>query len=83
MLSQVEFFDKYFVFIYHFHHACYVPFHFIRFDLIIVIIQSDQKVTQPILKHLLIVAIKYNSTGLINTKYRCDYTRAHAGHIML
>jgi hypothetical protein len=28
-------------------------------------------------------AIQYNSIGLINTQYRCDYTRAHAGHVML
>jgi hypothetical protein len=29
------------------------------------------------------IVIQYNSTGLINTQYRCDYTRAHAGHVML
>jgi hypothetical protein len=29
------------------------------------------------------VAIQYNSSGLINTQYRCDYKRAHAGHVML
>jgi hypothetical protein len=46
-------------------------------------VQGDRKVTQPILKYLLTVAIQYNSTGLINTQYRCDYTRAHAGHVML
>jgi hypothetical protein len=33
--------------------------------------------------YLLMVAIQYNSIGLINTQYRCDYTRAHAGHVML
>jgi hypothetical protein len=48
------------------------------------VIQSDQKVMQPVLyKHLLMVAIQYNSIGLINTRYHCDYTRAHAGHVML
>jgi hypothetical protein len=46
-------------------------------------IQSDRKITQPILKYILMVAIQYNSTGLINTQYRCDYTRAHADHVML
>jgi hypothetical protein len=46
-------------------------------------LQGDQKVTQPILKYLLMVANQYNSSGLINTQYRCDYTRAHAGHVML
>jgi hypothetical protein len=46
-------------------------------------IQSDQKVTQPILKYLLMIAIQYNSIGLINTQYRSDYTRAHTGHVML
>jgi hypothetical protein len=45
--------------------------------------QSDRKVTQLILKYLLMVEIQYNSNGLINTQYRCDYTRAHAGHVML
>jgi hypothetical protein len=30
-------------------------------------VQSDQKATQPILKYLLMVAVQYNSTGLINT----------------
>jgi hypothetical protein len=29
------------------------------------------------------VAIQYDSIGLINTHYHCDYTRAHAGHAML
>jgi hypothetical protein len=47
------------------------------------IIQSHRKVTQPILKYLLMVAIQYNSIWLINTQYRCEYTRAHAGHVML
>jgi hypothetical protein len=46
-------------------------------------VQGDKKVTQPILKYLLMVAIQYNSIGLINTQYRCEYTRAHAGHVML
>jgi hypothetical protein len=46
-------------------------------------IQDDRKVTQSILKYLLLVAIKYNSIWLINTQYRCDYTRAHAGYVML
>jgi hypothetical protein len=41
------------------------------------------EVTQPIIKYLLIVAIQYNSIGLIKTQYRCNYTRAHAGHVML
>jgi hypothetical protein len=39
-------------------------------------IQGDRKVTQPIWKYLLVVAIQYNSIGLINTQYRCDYARA-------
>jgi hypothetical protein len=47
-----------------------------------VLIQSNWKVMQPILKYLLMVAIQYNLTGLINTQYHCDYTRAHTGHIM-
>jgi hypothetical protein len=47
------------------------------------IVQANRKVTQPILKYLLLVAIQYNSTGLINTQYHRDYTRAHAGHVML
>jgi hypothetical protein len=46
------------------------------------IVQGDQKVIQPILQYLLMVAIQYNLIGLISTKYR-DYTRAHAGHVML
>jgi hypothetical protein len=29
------------------------------------------------------VAVQYNSIGLINTQYLCDYTRAHSGHVML
>jgi hypothetical protein len=37
---------------------------------------------QPILKYLLMVAIQHNSTGLINTQYHCDYTRAHAGRVL-
>jgi hypothetical protein len=45
--------------------------------------QCDREVRQPILKYLLTVAIQYNSIGLINTLYRCDYTTAHAGHVML
>jgi hypothetical protein len=48
-----------------------------------VYIQGDRKVMQPILKYILMVAIQYNSIGLIKTQYRCDYTRAHAGHVML
>jgi hypothetical protein len=46
-------------------------------------LQADRKVTQSILKYLLMFAIQYNSTELINTQYRCDYTRAHAGHVIL
>jgi hypothetical protein len=46
-------------------------------------IQGDRNVTQHMLKYLLKAAIQYNSTGLINTQYRCEYTRAHAGHVML
>jgi hypothetical protein len=34
-------------------------------------------------KIFMMVAIQYNSIRLINTQYRCDYTRAHAGHVML
>jgi hypothetical protein len=33
-------------------------------------------------QYLLMVAIQYSSIGLINTQYRCDYSRAHAGHVM-
>jgi hypothetical protein len=29
------------------------------------------------------IAIQYNSIGSINTQYRCNYTKAHAGHVML
>jgi hypothetical protein len=50
---------------------------------VLTVIQNDRKVTQPTLKYLLMVAIQYSSIGLINTQYRCNYTRAHAGHIML
>jgi hypothetical protein len=46
-------------------------------------IQGDQKVTQPILKYILMIAVQYSLTGLINTQYHCDYTRAHTGYIML
>jgi hypothetical protein len=46
-------------------------------------VQDDRKVTQPILKYLLMFSIQYNSIGLINTQYRCNYTRAHAGYVML
>jgi hypothetical protein len=46
-------------------------------------IQDDRKATQPILKYLLMVTIEYNSTGLITTQYRCDYTRSQVGHVML
>jgi hypothetical protein len=38
-------------------------------------IQSDRKVTQPIIKHLLIVTFQHNSIEWINTQYRCDYIR--------
>jgi ABC-type transport system involved in Fe-S cluster assembly fused permease/ATPase subunit len=37
-----------------------------------IFIQADRKVTQHILKYLLMFAIQYNSIGLINTQYRCD-----------
>jgi hypothetical protein len=46
-------------------------------------IQGDQKVTQPILKYLLMVAIQDTLIGLINTQYLSDYVRFHAGHSML
>jgi hypothetical protein len=46
-------------------------------------VQSDRKDTHPILKYLLMVVIQYNSIELINTQYRCDCTRAHAGNVML
>jgi hypothetical protein len=46
-------------------------------------IEDGLKVTQPILKYVLMVAIQNNSIWLINTQYRCDYTRSHAGHVML
>jgi hypothetical protein len=45
--------------------------------------QANRKDTQTILKYLLMVIIQYNSTVLINTQYRCDYTRSHASHVML
>jgi hypothetical protein len=32
---------------------------------------------------LLMVAIYYNSIGLMNAQYRYNCTRAHAGHVML
>jgi hypothetical protein len=35
------------------------------------------------IRYLLTVAVQYNSIGLINTQYRCDYTGTHAGHVML
>jgi hypothetical protein len=41
---------------------------------------SGRKFMQPILKYLLMVATQYNSIGLINTHYHCDYKRVHAGH---
>jgi hypothetical protein len=40
------------------------------------IIQNDRKVTQPILKYLLM--LQFNTI-----QYRCDYTRAHAGQVIL
>jgi hypothetical protein len=46
-------------------------------------IQADWKVTQPILKYLLMVVIQYNLIGLINTLNCCDCEKAHAGHVML
>jgi hypothetical protein len=46
-------------------------------------IQSDRKVKQPTLKYLLMVAIHYNYRRSIKHTYRCGYTRAHAGHVML
>jgi hypothetical protein len=39
------------------------------------LIQDNRKVTQPILKYLLMVVFQYNSIGLINAQYRCDYTK--------
>jgi hypothetical protein len=47
------------------------------------VIQSDQKVTQLILKYVLMVATQYNLTALINIQYYCDHTRIHADHVML
>jgi hypothetical protein len=44
---------------------------------------SDREITQPILKYLLMIAFNYVAIGLINIKYLSDYTRAHAGHVML
>jgi hypothetical protein len=35
------------------------------------------EVTQAVIKHLLTVAVQYKPT------YSCDYTTAHAGHVML
>jgi hypothetical protein len=46
-------------------------------------VQDGRKVTQPVLKYLLMVAVQHNSTGLINTQYRSDYARSHAGHVVL
>jgi hypothetical protein len=46
-------------------------------------VHRDQKVIHLILKYLLMVTIQYKSSGLINTQYHCDYTRAHGHHIML
>lgn len=46
-------------------------------------IQRDQKVMQPTLKYLLMNAIRYNLTELIDTQYHCDYTIAHMGHTIL
>lgn len=31
----------------------------------------------------MMIAIQYNSIGLITTQYRCDYTKAQEGHAML
>jgi hypothetical protein len=42
---------------------------------------SDREVIQPMLEHLLMIVIRYSSTALINTQYRCDHTRSHAGHV--
>jgi hypothetical protein len=44
----------------------------LRLWLLQFIVQSDRKVTQPILKYFLIVIIQYNFIGLINTQYRRD-----------
>jgi hypothetical protein len=44
---------------------------------------GDCKVTQPVFKYLLMVAVQYNLIGLLNTQYHCDCTGAHTGHIML
>jgi hypothetical protein len=46
-------------------------------------LQGDGKVTHPVLKYLLMVEIQYSFSGLINTQYRCYYTRAHADHVIL
>jgi hypothetical protein len=46
-------------------------------------LQVDRKVPQPIFKYLLMVAIQYNTFGLINAQCHCDCTTAHAGHAML
>jgi hypothetical protein len=35
------------------------------------------------LKYLVMVSVQYNSIGLMNTQCLYDYTRAHAGHVML
>jgi hypothetical protein len=45
--------------------------------------QGDRKVTQPVLKYLLLFAVQFSWTGLTNTQYRCDYTTANAGHVVL
>jgi CO dehydrogenase/acetyl-CoA synthase delta subunit len=46
-------------------------------------LQSDRRLVQSLFKYLLMVAIQYNSIELTNTQYHCDYTSAHAGHVML
>jgi hypothetical protein len=39
--------------------------------------------TQTVLKYSSMIAIQYSSTGLVNIKYRCDYTGIHAGQVTL
>jgi hypothetical protein len=64
------------------HEKMEYPVTLLRFEPVMSLVQVNRKVTQPILKYLLIVAIQYNSIELINTQYRSDYTRAHVGHVM-
>jgi hypothetical protein len=49
----------------------------------IILIESYRKITQPILKKITGGCNSVQSDWIFNTQYRCEYTRAHAGHVML